>query len=74
MLQNVKKSLFIFTAVLVYIVLSFLPGAIILSILESFLKFSGKKIWYSFSLHLVEMDKDPDLDLQALDADPDPAK
>jgi hypothetical protein len=47
-------------------------GVITFYIVDSILKFSVKK--YSLSLHLVEMDTDPDPDRQALDAEPDPAK
>jgi hypothetical protein len=46
-------------------------GVITIDIVDSILKFSVKK--YSLSLHLVEMDTDPDPDRQALDAEPDPA-
>jgi hypothetical protein len=45
----------------------------ILNILNSMLKFSGKKV----KIHVLRIDTDPnwpDPDRHALDADPDPAK
>jgi hypothetical protein len=57
-----------------FIFLISIIGVIILGILNSILKFCGKKL--SLPLHLVEMDTDPDPspdpDRQALDADPGP--
>jgi hypothetical protein len=57
---------------LVYIFFFFLVIVIdvkIVNILESIMKFSGKK--HSLSLHLVEVDTGPAPDQQALDADSD---
>jgi hypothetical protein len=59
---------------LLIILLVSVVGVEIFNILNSILKFFGKR--YSLALHLVENNKDldpaPDPDRQALDADPDP--
>jgi hypothetical protein len=59
-----------------FIFLISVTGALIFSILDSILKYYGKPEEHSLSLHLAEMNKDPDPGRQALDADPDtdPAK
>ncbi len=53
-----------------FIFLVIVTGLIILIILGSILKYSGKK--YILAVHLAEMDTDPDR--QALDANADSAK
>jgi hypothetical protein len=55
MLENQKIVLLLFTAVLVFRVS--VVGVIVLTVLDSTLKFSGKK--YSLALYLVGMDADP---------------
>jgi hypothetical protein len=53
-------------------------GVRIFTVLDSGLKFSGKKVILNYTgslaLYLVEMDSDLDPDRQTLDADPDPEK
>ncbi len=53
---------FIHSSLHCFICLVSIMGVIIFNILESILKFSDRK--YSLALHLVEMDPDPNRDLQ----------
>jgi hypothetical protein len=72
--KSEKKFTLIHSCVSLYsfIFLASVIGVIVFHILDSILKFSVKK--YSLTLHLVEIDTDPDpaSDQQALDADSDP--
>jgi hypothetical protein len=52
-----------------FIFLISVTNAIIFSILDNILKYSGKSEKHSLSLHLVEMNADPYLGRQVLDAE-----
>ncbi len=63
---DIRIFLLLFTAELVCIFLVSIIGVIIFNILDNMGKFSLQKVYPSLSLHLIEMDPDPDW--QAVDA------
>ncbi len=69
-LSQVRKSEISNASLLCFIYLISVIAVILFITLDSVLKFYGKK--HSLSLHLVEMETDPDPFRQALDDDPAP--
>jgi hypothetical protein len=69
-LSQGRKSEISNASLLCFIFLISVIGVILFITLDSVFKFSGKQ--HSLSLHLIEMDTDPDPFRQALDDDPVP--